>query len=134
MITIKVKSEQLVDNSLDYIVAKLENHQWRNHWMLEDQGFHSWNSYEISFGNPTPKYSSDWNKAGTIIDREKIDIEHTNWIPACTFAKYLNDDMGTSRQSGENSTIAAMRCYVAYKLGEFVDVPIDIYNNSQYNS
>ena len=127
MITTKIKTAELIGNALDYIVAKLENHEWRNHWILEDQGFHSWNSYEMSFGNPTPKYSSDWTKGGLIIDREKIEIKYHD---VCVAQIWYRDGWGAdeiiAKGVGETSLIAAMRCYVARKLGDEVEIPLDL--------
>jgi hypothetical protein len=127
MITTKVKSAELIGNALDYIVAKLENHEWRNHWILEDRGFQEWNSYEMSFGNPTPNYSSDWNKAGIIIDREQICTLATG--DSSQWKAYKWDDAKqnfTKEQYAPTPPIAAMRCYVASKLGDEVEIPLDI--------
>lgn len=68
-------------------------------------------------------YSTDWAQGGPIIDREKIGSLHeargvwsasTKWEdPAKVFY-------------GKTKLIAAMRCYVASKLGDTVDVPEEL--------
>jgi hypothetical protein len=69
------------------------------------------------------EYSTDWAQGGPIIEREGIDICTSNrggWI-----ATLLIDceDNEVVRGEGETCLIAAMRCYVASKLGDEVNVP-----------
>ena len=63
-------------------------------------------------------HSTDWAQGGPIIEREKIglsyDIERMGW--SAFF--YDGDDV-----FGGTPLIAAMRCYVASRLGEEVEVP-----------
>ena len=66
------------------------------------------------------KPSADWAQAGPIIEREKIGIEpHPNselWVSFCSGVSYV----------GPTPLIAAMRCYVASKLGDEVDIPEEL--------
>ena len=64
-------------------------------------------------------YSSDWRQGGPIIEREKITLEWTgeDWMA------YIWHD---AEFFGPTPLIAAMRCYVASKLGEDVETPQDI--------
>ncbi len=80
--------------------------------------------HQAGYGKFRP--TTDWSQMGPIIEREKIDIEHTNWLPTCVYAKYLDDETGQSRQYGDSLLIAAARCYVASKLGEEVEVPEEL--------
>ena len=61
-------------------------------------------------------YSTDWAQGGPIIERERIELEHDGhaW-----WARIKADEDYT----GPTPLIAAMRCYVASKLGDEVDVP-----------
>jgi hypothetical protein len=61
-------------------------------------------------------YCGQWEHGGPIIEREKIELEYggPEWW-ACIKA---DEDF-----SGPTPLIAAMRCYVASKLGDEVDVP-----------
>lgn len=65
--------------------------------------------------------STNWAQGGPIIERERIwaCASHSsgNWFSECP---------KTERQWGPTSLIAAMRCYVASKLGEEVDVPEEL--------
>lgn len=71
-----------------------------------------------------PEYSSDWSQGGPIIGREEISIEFGR-------AEYLDDWIAyklglpyeDNPESGSSPLIAAMRCYVASKLGDEVEVP-----------
>ena len=67
--------------------------------------------------------SKEWKQGGPIIEREKIGLTYSDSIP-CWYA--------TSQQGkrflrlGETPLIAAMRCYVASKLGDTVEVPEEL--------
>jgi hypothetical protein len=69
-------------------------------------------------------YSSDWAQGGPIIEREKIQI-----VPVFGFLAWLARKMNDERlPEGDGFTplIAAMRCYVASKLGDEVEVPEEL--------
>ena len=57
--------------------------------------------------------STDWEQGGPIIEREKIDVcvDNDGW-----FTWYAKK--GDVERGGATPLIAAMRCYVASKLGE----------------
>ena len=76
-------------------------------------------------GDWLPDYSTDWASGGTIIEREEISIsrefssgriEWAAWAPAP-----FRDD-AEAFGYGETPLIAAMRCYVASKLGDEVQI------------
>ena len=67
------------------------------------------------------EYSTNWTQGGPIIEREKIQIKengHGHW-----FAKKFIKD-GWVR--GPTPLIAAMRCYVASRLGDEVEIPEEL--------
>jgi len=69
-------------------------------------------------------YASNWHQAGPIIEREIAKIERFSdslW-EATTFTRHAQDYV----QNGPTPLIAAMRCYVASKLGDEVDVPDEL--------
>lgn len=73
-------------------------------------------------------YSTDWAQGGPIIERERIDFL---WFRSDVEAYICAADSAghfTPIASGEGPTplIAAMRCYVASKLGDEVDVPEEL--------
>jgi hypothetical protein len=71
-------------------------------------------------------YSDKWAAGGPIIEREGIDVctsTRGGWI-ATLITNCENDEV--VRGEGETFLIAAMRCYVASKLGDTVDVPKEL--------
>jgi hypothetical protein len=65
---------------------------------------------------PFPSYSTDWAQGGPIIERERINLEPFSNI---------NGEQWSADGEWDSPTplIAAMRCYVASKLGDEVEVP-----------
>ena len=64
-------------------------------------------------------YSTDWAQGGPIIEREKMTLEWTgeDWMA------YIRHD---EEYFGPTPLIAAMRCFVASKLGDEVEVPDEL--------
>jgi hypothetical protein len=93
----KMKTSELSGIALDWAVAKCE------------------------FGDDMPagfgSRSADWAQAGPIIEREKIAVEQH---PGCeAWVSFFRGVIFT----GPTPLIAAMRCYVASKLGDDVEIP-----------
>lgn len=103
----KIKTSELQGAALDWAVAK------------------------CLYGDDIPAgfaaYSTDWAQGGPIIEREKIGFwsytldedgnENPGWY-AETFEGAVAD--------GPTPLIAAMRCYVASKLGDEVEIPEEL--------
>jgi len=64
-------------------------------------------------GNGLPCYSTDWGQGGPIIEREGIDLKR---ITDALWDAHMNNV--NFYEDGPTPLIAAMRCYVSYKLGE----------------
>lgn len=66
------------------------------------------------------KYSTDWSQGGPIIEQEKIEIYYQpaveQWAARCA------DNL----RYGPTPLIAAMRSFVAHRIGDVVDVPDDL--------
>ena len=83
-------------------------------------------------------YSTDWAFGGLIIEREKIGVWWAHHVVDDEGNEYgnhwyaetgLTDDSADERHvcmTGETPLIAAMRCYVASKLGDEVEVPDEL--------
>jgi hypothetical protein len=117
----KIKTSDLKDLALDWAVAtalgrgpkyNMESHgrTWRG-WWLVGPGF----EYE-----PMPSYSTEWAQGGPIIEREGIAIDFD--MPAWC----ASDNANPIACYGPTPLIAAMRCYVTSKLGEFVEIPDEL--------
>lgn len=68
--------------------------------------------------------STDWAQGGPIIEREEIstaqNADTKEWLAG------IHGRYGVMRWPSPTPLIAAMRCYVAYKLGPTVDVPEEL--------
>ena len=77
-------------------------------------------------------YSYDWALGGPIIERKAHNLfKHnggTDWCCACNVPRGGYTAIVTA--DGPTPLIAAMRCYVASKLGDEVDVPDVLINQS----
>ena len=95
-----MKTSELTGAALDWAVAKCEKN-----WAFEPDGCDS--------------YSTDWQLGGLIIERMKITLEWTgeNW---CAYIRHDEEEFGIT------PLIAAMRCYVASKLGDEVEIPNEL--------
>ena len=74
-------------------------------------------------------YSSSWEHGGPIIEREGLDIRKIRTAHAMAWRSVTFDD--SIKQYGPTPLIAAMRCYVASKLGDEIDVPADLLSANQ---
>ena len=104
----KIQTSELTGAALDWAVAKCEGYEDR-HFDDEDKVFRD---EEDCWYQP----SADWAQGGPIIEREQI----------ATYLEYQDSWAATDgnyRMPGDTPLIAAMRCYVASKLGDEADVP-----------
>ena len=72
------------------------------------------------------QYASNWAHAGPIIEGERlcIDIGHDGVWLACNKQNY--DDVPEFMHAGSTTLIAAMRCFVAFRLGDEVELPEEL--------
>jgi hypothetical protein len=112
-----MKTSELTGAALDWTVAKCEglkvgfNHK-KEPCYFKDTGWDSNDDF------PIEKYSADWAQGGPIIDREKFAFG-TRGEEILAF----NDKVALL---GPTYLIAAMRCYVASKLGDEVEIPEEL--------
>lgn len=105
----KIKTSEATPIQLDWLVAVCKGMKV---WAAAPAAM--WDDYSPA---------TDWADAGPIIERESISIERKHdgwWMASCKY-HYADDPMYLVL--GDTPLIAAMRCYVASKLGEYVDVP-----------
>ena len=103
-----MKTSELTGAALDWAVAQAEVKTWAVWRFVE------WHS------DGDLNYSTDWALGGAIIERERIELRgdgDDGWI-AC--------DNLNLEQTGTTPLEAAMRCYVASKLGDEVEVPEEL--------
>jgi len=118
----KIKTSELQGPALNGVVARIEfNGEYR----------------PIT----VPDYSADWSQGGPIIEREHIDIRYTfteggyrtsDSVDAVHAAINLPnaetcfDPKKVVWEYGPTPLISAMRCFVASKLGDYVEVPDEL--------
>jgi hypothetical protein len=96
-----MKTNKLTGAALDWAVAAIEANAW---------------------GYFSP--SANWTHGGPIIERELIEI-----YPLCDVewgARKVDSQGDLIRFYGDTPLIAAMRCYVASKIGDEVEIPEEL--------
>lgn len=99
-----MKTAELSGNALDWAVAMCEDDKTKGAWTLSRF-----------------KPSTDWAAAGPIIEREKIGIDCDD--QGVWFASYDLSAESSWGATGSTPRVAAMRCYVANKLGAEIKLP-----------
>jgi len=110
----KIKTCDLVGVQLDWAVAVCEGEIY--------SAVPTYNGIGMEF--PATLYSTDWALGGPIIERERIHvcpITYNDLLAACEC--WLDGRQPKASFYGPTILIAAMRCYVASKLGDEVDIP-----------
>ena len=101
-----MKTSELTGAALDWAVAKCVGFPVRD-----------------GFDDNCPEYSTDWAQGGPIIEREGIEIcpiGNGEWRGQLDVAGDLLRFYGTT------PLIAAMRCYVASKMGDEIEIPTEL--------
>ena len=112
----KIKTADLIGPALDWAVAKCEGYE--PHVYLEHDG-------KLCFQNRHYAPSTNWAQGGPIIEREKLQLEYMDNFDAwaCSSGISVEDDQAWDQGYGPTPLIAAMRCFVASKLGDEVEIP-----------
>ena len=128
-----MKTSELTGAALDWAVAKCEGYECQfddevsGPWLISQEGY-------LNDEKPlsSMRCSTNWAQGGPIIEREEICLkrqlpcyvgyEWNAWI----WTKHLPKGGSSAGGSGPTPLIAAMRCYVASKLGDEVEVPEEL--------
>lgn len=130
----KIQTRELNSTALAYAVAIADKRIIRNGigGSIEVRG-RTENGDELPDGWDMwmPWYpQSNWSQGGPIIERERITLNYDNLdgtgMCKAYYLKTLFDDQEGWQQYGTTPLIAAMRCYVASKLGDEVDIPEEL--------
>ena len=117
----KIKTSELIGAALDYAVSLITNPEWSE----EDRAFSTYDYIDIGDPDDEPYMPSEnWAQGGPIIEHACIGLDHypDGGHPQGGEWGALTNE-GTVESFGPTPLIAAMRCYVASKLGDEVDVP-----------
>ena len=107
-----MKTSELTGMALDWAVAKCGN-AINNHFVTQwEQGHRN--------------YSTDWAQGGPIIEREGIYLARSTLTDDYKWGASIYTEFRQYGEYGPTPLIAAMRCYVASKLGDEVEIPEEL--------
>jgi hypothetical protein len=121
-----MKTNELTGAALDWAVAKCEGLLAFGY--KDDMGLLliTLSTGEAEYFKPT----LDWAQGGPIIERERISvskpINSLTWVATMHYQNEDTDDVMWAEETGTTPLIAAMRCYVASKLGDEVEIPSEL--------
>lgn len=120
----KIKTNELTGAALDWAAAKCQGYDYE----VNDGAVLTGGAVLIQEGDYAGCHtdevyepSTNWSQGGPIIEREKLSVVIQGadaWHSSCP--RYVTHGYGTT------PLVAAMRCYVASKLGNEVDVPEEL--------
>lgn len=108
-----MKTSELTGAALDWAVAKAEGHD------VDDP------TWWPDFGNESC-YSTDWSEGGPIIERERIEVRYRVGVNMTATIDGQFEQTAAYSERPNPMLIAAMRCYVASKLGDEVEIPKEL--------
>ncbi|MEY4951602.1 MAG: hypothetical protein RL299_26 [Pseudomonadota bacterium] len=95
-----MKTSDLIDQALDWAVTRIQHPEYP--------------------ADVTVEYSTEWEYGGPIIERERTEFDFNE--DTQMFHAYDGVFSGV----GPTHLVAAMRCFVASKLGDEVDIPEEL--------
>jgi len=110
-----MKTSELTGAALDWAVAKCEEVK-----IGQPEGRTFAFEWSLMHDAGDMNYSTDWAQAGPIIEREGIEISYDEDGGWGAFIERTNKD---HLYHGPTPLIAAMRAFVASKLGDEVEIP-----------
>lgn len=125
-----MKTSELTGAALDWAVAKCEGFDWYIETRPTAYGPKPFVFEEHGEASCLFQPSTRWAQGGPIIEREMREAGFDLWsgahVPHGQFAATYCRGAPDSYVYGPTPLIAAMRCYVASKLGDEVDVPEEL--------
>ena len=115
----KRKTSDLIGAALDWTVAKCEG-TWH--------GYLDADTFPDIHAAGRLNYSTNWSQGGPIIEQIK-GFEFKQWLeskPELCCEAHIHNYEGNWIQFGPTPLIAAMRCYVASKMGDEVEIPEEL--------
>ena len=111
----RIKTSELTGAALDWAVAKCEGH-------TDSKDFAWYYDRRNTFN-----FSTNWSQGGPIIEREGIGLDQYADYPRWqAFTPAPEQQSGQAVCTGPTPLIAAMRCYVASKLGDDINIPEEL--------
>ena len=108
-----MKTSELTGAALDWAVAKAWQHVYSDRALLQ----------AVAEGY---KPSTDWSQGGPIIEREGISVLYRTGVRMTANINGQYEQSVGHRHKGNIGLLVAMRCYVASKLGDDIDIPAEL--------
>jgi len=133
MTVVQLKVSELTNDQLDACVAHIEGRATVTEEAIKAAGCDDFQHYwrgrtsEIRYPDPPGQFwspSRDWRVGGPIIERERIGLNFysPNW--KATMRRAHGWDGMVASESGPTPLVAAMRAFVAAKVGHMVELPV----------
>jgi hypothetical protein len=110
-----MKTTELSGIALDWAVAMSLKQSGEDYTLTVDTDIDG--VKRVNYGGMYPEWSTDWAEGGPIIEREWVSL----WQVGHNYWKA--DKGGLYSAQSETPLVAAMRCYVASKLGDEIQIP-----------
>lgn len=128
-----MKTADLQGAALDWAVAKAEGAKITAEGVSPDDFWLEFDEAPSTFLH-SYQPSADWSQGGPLFEREHIELRHNSseyehvwyaskWLPV---PPPYNTKQQRPTMQGDTALIAAMRCYVASKLGDEIDIPKEL--------
>jgi hypothetical protein len=118
-----MKTTEMTGAALDWAVAKCEGRKPSYHQGVVRATAHPDFPASAPMFGPELIYSTNWAQGGPIIEREGITLASPTPIASEWCAMLWGVK---AKQSGTTPLIAAMRCFVASKLGDNIEIPKEL--------
>jgi hypothetical protein len=120
----KIKTADLTGQALDWAVERALGTS--EFWFAPDE-------FKPQYESGESHYSTNWAQGGPIIEREQLSLDLTSsQYDSATDSCIALDSpewwssKGDTTSRGPTPLIAAMRCFVASRLGDEVDIPEEL--------
>lgn len=115
----KIKTSELADAALDWAVATCEGYSAS---ISESGEVIIIREGVVDYFDP----HRNWGWGGPIIERENISVGYQGHLGVPLYSLWYATNRGNAFGFGQTPLIAAMRCYVASKLGDEIEVPEEL--------
>ena len=115
----RVKTSKLNGAALDWAVAECEGVEVE----YVDDGI-----TRCLLQKPSGRYAptTDWSQAGPILERERIEVRYRVGVDLTASIDGQHEQIVGYKERSKPMLLAAMRCYVASKLGDEVEIPEEL--------
>lgn len=119
-----IKTSELTGAAMNWVVASIE---WPN-----DTGILNPELVDKQSVNEEYPFNKDWSLTGVILERERITVSALYAQIGCPVPEYMLDEWGAyiplgfsskAHSTATTAIIATLRCHVANKRGDEVEVP-----------